>query len=401
MSALKYWVWLTTQGGLTGAARQALLEHFRSPEEIYYARKEQLLQVEGLTPQQAAALDNKSLDRAQCILEECARKEIFLLTRQDALYPQRLLNIYDPPMLLYGKGAMPMFDEEVAVAMVGTRSCTPYGVRNARRLSYDMTRQGALVVSGLARGIDTQAHCGALQAGGLTAAVVGCGVDVIYPEENRRVYEDILAAGVILSEYPPGTEPAGWHFPARNRIISGLSLATVVVEAPEKSGALITATTALEQGRDVFALPGAVDAPGCVGSNRLIRDGAGLVTESWDVLREYQSRFPHKLHREADKLPALQTYREDKPGKKEQPAQKKQGLRMIDGAEEGLTDDQIGVLQILDAQESKIADDIAEEMEISVQRVMSAVTMLEIEGFVCREGLNRFLRTVKIRRTKE
>ena len=247
MSALKYWVWLTTRKGLSGPCRHALLEHFGSPEEIYYAEPVDLRQVEGITADQLRDLENKSLDSALAILEECARKDIFLLTMQDALYPQRLKNIYDPPLLLYGKGAMPLFDEEAAVAVVGTRRCTPYGIRTAERFGFEMSKQGGLVVSGLARGIDAAAQGGALRAGALTAAVLGCGVDVVYPMENSRLYEDVASSGVLLAEYPPGTEPNGWHFPARNRILSGLCLATLVVEAPEKSGALITAATALEQ----------------------------------------------------------------------------------------------------------------------------------------------------------
>ena len=231
MSALKFWVWLTEQNRLGGPARQALLEHFGSPEEVYYAEPGDLLQVEGITADQVQALENKSLDRAQSILEECARKDIFLLTAQDALYPQRLKNIYDPPLLLYGRGSMPLFDEEAAVAVVGTRSCSPYGIRTAERFGFEMSKQGGLVVSGLARGIDAASQLGALRAGGLTAAVLGCGVDVVYPPENDRLYEDVAASGVLLSEYPPGAEPFGWHFPARNRILSGLCLATLVVEA--------------------------------------------------------------------------------------------------------------------------------------------------------------------------
>ena len=220
MSALKFWVWLTEQNRLGGPARQVLLEHFGSPEEVYYAEPGDLLQVEGITADQAQALENKSLDRAQSILEECARKDIFLLTAQDALYPQRLKNIYDPPLLLYGRGSMPLFDEEAAVAVVGTRSCSPYGIRTAERFGFEMSKQGGLVVSGLARGIDAASQLGALRAGGLTAAVLGCGVDVVYPPENDRLYEDVAASGVLLSEYPPGAEPFGWHFPARNRILS-------------------------------------------------------------------------------------------------------------------------------------------------------------------------------------
>lgn len=150
MSALKFWVWLTEQNRLGGPARQALLEHFGSPEEVYYAEPGDLLQVEGITADQVQALENKSLDRAQSILEECARKDIFFLTAQDALYPQRLKNIYDPPLLLYGRGSMPLFDEEAAVAVVGTRSCSPYGIRTAERFGFEMSKQGGLVVSGLA-----------------------------------------------------------------------------------------------------------------------------------------------------------------------------------------------------------------------------------------------------------
>lgn len=404
MSALKFWVWLTEQNRLGGPARQALLEHFGSPEEVYYAEPGDLLQVEGITADQVQALENKSLDRAQSILEECARKDIFLLTAQDALYPQRLKNIYDPPLLLYGRGSMPLFDEEAAVAVVGTRSCSPYGIRTAERFGFEMSKQGGLVVSGLARGIDAASQLGALRAGGLTAAVLGCGVDVVYPPENDRLYEDVAASGVLLSEYPPGAEPFGWHFPARNRILSGLCLATLVVEAPEKSGALITAATALEQGRDVFAIPGPLDAEGSVGCNRLIRDGAGLATESWDILREYQSRYPHKLHPDGEKLPPLPKKSEIfYPERSKKPKVAPSGLPVINVQRnaEGLTDDQIKVLRILDDKEPMLTDDIALRANVPVRRILSAVTMLEIDGYTRQEGLRKFVRTVEVEDTKE
>ena len=404
MSALKFWVWLTEQNRLGGPARQALLEHFGSPEEVYYAESGDLLQVEGITADQAQALENKSLDRAQSILEECARKDIFLLTAQDALYPQRLKNIYDPPLLLYGRGSMPLFDEEAAVAVVGTRSCSPYGIRTAERFGFEMSKQGGLVVSGLARGIDAASQLGALRAGGLTAAVLGCGVDVVYPPENDRLYEDVAASGVLLSEYPPGAEPFGWHFPARNRILSGLCLATLVVEAPEKSGALITAATALEQGRDVFAIPGPLDAEGSVGCNRLIRDGAGLATESWDILREYQSRYPHKLHPDGEKLPPLPKKSDIfYPERSKTPKVAPSGLPVINVRRnaEGLTDDQIKVLRILDDKEPMLTDDIALRANVPVRRILSAVTMLEIDGYTRQEGLRKFVRTVEVEDTKE
>lgn len=404
MSGLKYWVWLTALPGLSGQSRRALLEHFGSPESVYYAGPPELLQVEGVTAEQVRLLSDKSLAAADRILEDCARKDIFLLTMQDVLYPQRLRNIYDPPLLLYGKGAMPLFDEEVAVAVVGTRRCTPYGVRTAERFGFELSKQGALVVSGLARGIDAAAHLGALRAGGLTAAVLGCGVDVVYPTENDRLYEDVAASGVLLSEYPPGAEPLAWHFPARNRILSGLCLAALVVEAPEKSGALITAATALEQGRDVFAIPGQLDAENSVGCNRLIRDGAGLATESWDVLREYQNRYPHKLHPDGEKLPPLPKKSDIfYPERSKKPKVAPSGLPVINvwRNAEGLTDDQIKVLQILDDKVPMLTDDIALRANVPVRRILSAVTMLEIDGYTRQEGLRKFVRTVEVEDTKE
>ena len=184
MAALKFWTWLTTLPGLSSRSRLLLLEHFQSPEDIYYADTEELLLAEGMTRAQAeltafGQCGFMSLDRAERVLEECARKEQFILTMQDAAYPNRLRGIYDPPVLLYGRGALPLFDEEAAIAVVGTRSCTPYGVAVAEEFGYEMAKQGALVVSGMARGIDAAAQRGALRAGGLTAAVLGGGVDVV------------------------------------------------------------------------------------------------------------------------------------------------------------------------------------------------------------------------------
>lgn len=406
MAALKYWVWFTTLPGLTNRSKLLLLEHFPSPEDIYYAQPEDLPPVEGLSSSQAALLSDKSTDRAEDVLTHCAKGDIFLLTMQDALYPDRLRNIYDPPVLLYGRGRMPLFDEEAAVSVVSTRTCTPYGISAAEELGYQLAKEGAVVVSGLAKGIDGASHRGALRAGGFTAAVLGGGVDVVYPAENRRLYEDIAATGVLLSEYPPGTEPMGSHFPVRNRILSGLSLAVLVVEAPERSGALITANTALEQGRDVFAVPGPIDAPNSRGSNRLIRDGAGLVTCGWDILEGYRSRFPHRLRPSSENLPpvpeqdSLPAQRAEesspaKPEKKETPP----ALPVLDLTADtaGLTDDQIRILQVLTTDAPLLTDDVAERADLPIRRVLSALTVLEIDGYATQHGARRFVRTVEIR----
>lgn len=404
MAALKYWVWLTTLPGLGQRTKLQLLEHFASPEEIYFAPEEELLLAEGITKAQCALLADKSLDRAEKVLEDCAKDGQFLLTMDDAAYPARLRNIYDPPLLLYGKGSLPLFDEEVAVTVVGTRSCTPYGVKAASELGYELAKQGALLVSGMAKGIDGEALRGALRAGGFTAAVLGGGADVVYPAANRRLYEDIAATGVILSEYPPGTEPRGEHFPVRNRLLSALSVATLVVEAPERSGALITAATALEQGREVFAVPGPFDAPMSRGCNGLIREGAGLVCEAWDVLSFYESRYPHKLRLLRAKLPPLPKGAPEtesgEPAKPVEEAPPAPALPVLDISQDpgGLTDDQIAVLSVLHTDIPTLTDDAAILADLPVRRVLSALTVLEIDGYVCRQGARSFLRTVELKK---
>ena len=404
MAALKYWVWLTTLPGLGQRTKLQLLEHFASPEEIYFAPEEELLLAEGVTKTQCALLADKSLDRAEKVLEDCAKDGQFLLTMDDAAYPARLRNIYDPPLLRYGKGSLPLFDEEVAVTVVGPRSCTPYGVKAASELGYELAKQGALLVSGMAKGIDGEALRGALRAGGFTAAVLGGGADVVYPAANRRLYEDIAATGVILSEYPPGTEPRGEHFPVRNRLLSALSVATLVVEAPERSGALITAATALEQGREVFAVPGPFDAPMSRGCNGLIREGAGLVCEAWDVLSFYESRYPHKLRLLRAKLPPLPKGAPEtesgEPAKPVEEAPPAPALPVLDISQDpgGLTDDQIAVLSVLHTDISTLTDDAAILADLPVRRVLSALTVLEIDGYVCRQGARSFLRTVELKK---
>ena len=404
MAGLKYWVWLSEVKGLTNRSKLLLLDYFGTPENVYYADEDEYRLVEGIEPRQIALLAEKSLENADRILGACSRLGLRLLTMQDADYPMRLRNIFEPPCLLYVKGQLPVIDEEVAVAMVGTRKASPYGIEAAEKIAYGLCKQGAVVISGAAAGVDSASHRGALRAGGKTIAVLGNGLDVVYPAENAWLYRDIAASGALISEYPPGTAAEAWHFPVRNRIISGLSLATIVVEAPEKSGALITAATALEQGRDVFAIPGQLDAENSVGCNRLIRDGAGLATESWDVLREYQNRYPHKLHPDGEKLPPLPKKSDIfYPERSKKPKTAPSGLPVINVRRnaEGLTDDQIKVLQILDDKVPMLTDDIALRANVPVRRILSAVTMLEIDGYTRQEGLRKFVRTVEVEDTKE
>ena len=392
MSALKYWLWLTELPGLTNQTRLALLRHFPTPEDVYYADPEEVLLTEGITREQAKLLEDKDCSGADRILADCQQLDLDLLTIQDAGYPNRLRNIYDPPCLLYVRGRLPAFDDEASIAVVGTRDCTPYGVSCAEKLGYGLAAGGAVVVSGLARGVDSAALRGALRAGGTVTAVLGNGLDVVYPPENQYLYEDVAAAGALISEYPPGTPPEAKHFPARNRIMSGLCVATLVVEAPARSGALITAGTALEQGRDVFAVPGPIDAPTSVGCNRLIRDGAGLVSDAWDILGEYEPRFPDKLRREgARETPAVLGY-QARQKTEPKPVPPSVSLSHNDYS---LTDDQIRLLRAL-TEEPMLVDDLIELTDIPTRRVLSALTVLEIEHLVTQHSGKRYARAVNL-----
>ena len=388
---LKYWVWLSELKGLRNQTRLALLRRFGDPESIFYADADELLLTDGVERSQLKLLENHDLAPADRILADCQRLDIRLLTLSDAAYPGRLKNIYDPPALLYCKGRLPLLDDLLCVAVVGTRDCTPYGVACAEKLGFGLASGGAAVVSGLAKGIDAAAIRGALRAGGVTVGVVGNGLDVYYPYESRYLYEDVASAGILLSEYPPGMEPASGHFPVRNRIISGLSLAALVVEAPEKSGALITAATALEQGRDVFAVPGPIDAPASVGCNCLIRDGAGLVSDASDILREYEGRFVLNL-KESREQPETLGY-QARMAPEPKPVAPTLSLRHSDAE---LTDDQIAVLKALSDTEPMQVDDLTELVEIPTRRVLSALTVLEIDQYVAQHPGKRYTRTVTV-----
>lgn len=393
---LKYWLWLTQIPGLSTQSRLALLRHFGTPEELFYADAEEIRLTEGLTRQQAALLEDRTLDRAERILEDCQKLGHQILTIQDAAYPSRLKNIYDPPLLLYVKGQLPVVDEEAVISAVGTRSCTPYGVKCAEKLGAGLAACGAVVCSGLAKGIDTAAIRGALRGGGQVIGVLGNGLDVAYPSENRYLYEDVASAGALISEYPPGTAPVGRHFPIRNRIISGLAVAVLVVEAPPRSGALITAETALEQGRDVFAVPGPIDAESSVGCNRLIRDGAGVAAEAWDILREYEARFLDKLHPEgAERQIRVLGYqaRQKKEAKPVPPAPSVPPVPTRSADE--FSPVQCTLLKLL-SEEPMQVDDLIEASGLPTRQVLSALTILELDHLVQQHSGKRYTRTVTL-----
>ena len=380
MSALKYWIWLAARNGIgCGRARQ-LIEHFGTPEAVYRARYSDYTDVDGIRPAHIKELMLKELDIAGDILSSCSQIGCRIITLQDSEYPDRLRNIYDPPLLLYVRGTMPNIDDHPVIGVVGTRKCTPYGIKTAENVCYDLSRRGVITVTGLARGVDTAAARGALRGGSPTIGVIGSGLDVVYPPENRAVYDDVAGFGAVISEYPPGTPPVQYHFPARNRIISGLSLGVAVIEAPKKSGALITAARALEQGRDVFALPGNVDAATCVGSNALLREGAIPFTSADDIIDEYIELYPHILDvtKDADHKKSIDnSLKVDYIDK------------VIPGGElpfdlDGLDGDEKCVAQSI-AQESLHIDEIMVSTGLSAQKVLTTLTMLELGGYVHRD----------------
>ncbi|MBR6950781.1 MAG: DNA-processing protein DprA [Oscillospiraceae bacterium] len=409
MAALKYWVWLSCLKGLRPATAVRLCASMGGPEKIYFASREDLL-LAGATEKEAERLADRSLAGAAAAMEACAAAGIRILTLADAEYPDRLKNIYDPPPVLYVRGTLPHIDEEAAVAVAGTRKCTPYGLRMAERIGFEMAREGCLTVSGLARGIDTAAVRGALKAGGRTVGVIGSGPDVIYPPENRELFEDVAASGAILSEYPPGTEPAPWHFPARNRILSGLSVGVVIIEAPEKSGALITAARALEQGRDVFALPANADSPFSAGSNRLIRAGAIPILNGSDVADEYRALYPEKLteHGPYALTPEPPDGSEGSPAGNGQTGDEKrsaEGKIPVDNEKSAeydklpriaaplpdLSPDERAIYESLTEPEMHV-NDLIERTALPGGRVLAALTLLEIRGLIRRCPGQRFER---------
>jgi DNA processing protein len=264
-----------------------LINHFTSPEAVMSASEYELKDVTGIDDVLSKAIhemhrDDLMIDRQFDALEKHGAR---IVTWWDAEYPPYLKEIYDPPALLFVKGTLPPAGE-ATFAIVGSRMATSYGKMVAERLAGGLARHGITIVSGMARGIDGIAHRAALSHGGRTIGVLGCGLDIVYPPEHQNLYDEVVANGALMSEFPMGTAPEAHNFPQRNRLISGLSLGVLVVEAQEKSGALLTAQSALEQGRDVFAVPGHIDAQKSRGPNRLIQQGAKLVLDIDDILDE-------------------------------------------------------------------------------------------------------------------
>ena len=286
MKDIEYWIWLSRIEGLNPKFLNNLLEKYKNPETIWNKTKEDLIE-DGIKEKYAYEITNanyrQNLDK---YLKYMNKNNIEIITIKDKEYPDKLKVIYDPPIVLYVKGNKKILNEK-SIAIVGCRLCTKYGQSISKKLAYNLSLNNINIISGLARGVDSFAHKGSLAVKGKTIAVVGCGLDRVYPEENKDLFNAIINNnGAIISEYIIGTKPLAKNFPKRNRIISGLADGVIVVEAREKSGTLITVDFALEQGKNIYAVPGNIDNPNSFATNELIKQGAKLVTSMQDILED-------------------------------------------------------------------------------------------------------------------
>jgi len=282
-----YWIWLAQRLGAGSKYARTILDRFGSAFEVYRAEPEAFSGFDFGRSRVLNSLANKDLSEAVKIYEDCKRLGVDVIPIDDERYPARLRAIMDAPTVIYCRGKMPDFGGRLCIGVVGTRKMSEYGCRAAYKISYELASAGAITVSGMALGVDSVVAAATLAAGGHTVAVLGCGVDIVYPAANRKIYNELLSKGTVISEYPPQAAPTRFTFPQRNRIISGLSQGTFVVEGDMKSGAMITARDALIQGRELFALPGNVGEANSNGTNTMIREGAHPVVCAEDILREF------------------------------------------------------------------------------------------------------------------
>jgi len=358
----QYWVWLSCLYCLGLKKIHQLLTRFGAPEFLWNAEASDIRFSIDISDDDILKLkDPATKEDAARKFEWISRNKINIINFHDYDYPPGLKTIKQPPVVLFLKGisGSMSFSESGhrSLAIVGSRKPTSYGVQVGYALSYQLSRNGLAIISGMAKGVDTYAHLGALKAGGITIAVLGCGIDIPYPKENKALMDRITASGAVITEYSPGTPPLTYNFPARNRIISGLSENIFIVEAGKKSGALITADYALEQGKDVFALPGSITSLQSVGTNRLIKDGAKIVTCAADILEEYNIEEKSQIADSPELLKYLYS-----PGGELDPRELK-------------------ILEYL-SQGTRSIDKIAEELGFTVSRAGSMMVMLELKGIV-------------------
>ena len=375
MDKLIYWVWLSQRVSPNNLCIRQLIKEVPDPEIIYNMNEEHLLVLPYLNKVSILKLLDKDLEETKKIIEKCENNNYNIICYSDEYYPERLRNIPDFPIVLYHRGDKFLFDELLCISVVGTREPSGYGIKMAKQIARELAYNNALVISGMALGIDASAHLGAMSVDKPTVAVLGSGIDDPTPKTNKKLYEYMLYNGCVISEYPPGARIYPSNYAVRNRIISGLSLGTVVVEAEEISGSLITARNALNQGRDVFAVPNLADNKKGDGTNNLLRDGAILVTSAKDILEEYKGMF--------GSIDIIKSFNESSYNKnflKEDFIDKFADLVPIEKE----------VALSVEVQPTT-ADEISKKSNIPMNYVLSTLTMLEIKGVVKSVVGNKFM----------
>ena len=305
-----YWLWLSLACRSGSVLPSTLLKYFGSAENVYRASPEDLEEVDTPFYGHEKDLADKNLEKAEGILSYCRKQKIGIATPSDYFYPESFRPLPNKPIVLYYLGNFCDFDNRFTVGVVGSRDPSEYGLHAAKRISYDLARAGAVIVSGMASGIDSAAHRAALYHESFTVGILGCGIDRVYPKENAELYESVIQKGLLITEFPPGTAPMGRNFPVRNRLISALSDAVCVIEGSEQSGSLITAEEAMKQKKGLYAVPGSIFAAGSAGSNFLLKVGAKPCLSAYDLIEDYRASYP-------DLAGALSLF-----GKKEEPKKK-------------------------------------------------------------------------------
>ena len=390
------WLWLSLHFGAGSSIYSKLYAHFGSASAIYDCDDADVDCIDWLASHQRRKLLDKSLDHAHEIMDWCDYYNVQIITPSDENYPLPLRALDRFPAALYCRGTLPNFKKELCISVVGTRSLTVDGQRNAYNLGFGLAKGGAIVVSGMAKGIDSVAQKGALYAGGSSVAVLGCGINVVYPKENFALMEKLARVGAVITEYPPDTPPIGSNFPVRNRLISALGDATVVVEADLNSGALITARYATEQGKMLFAFPGPVNSFASKGTNRLISEGAKVATEAIDILEQFMDVYPYVNLSASKQRPdfsqakkvAATDFDENKfyanlktsaSSKKQE--KKVQATERIAFDTSSLDEKELLVYNTMEFNKPASIDDLS-KIDIEVSELASLITMLEIKGAI-------------------
>lgn len=406
-----YWIWLAEKCGPASKELNRIIEKYEDPFDVYRLDEDEIAQFTALGKTLREKLCQKDLERASEILKYCKQNRVDVISYADRRYPERLKQLQDPPAVLYCKGHFPEFDTSLCIGVVGTRKMSEYGKQSAYKIAYDLASSSVVTVSGMAKGIDGVAACASIAAGGRTVAVLGSGIDTVYPKVHKKLMDEISRHGAVITEYPPKEKPYGYNFPKRNRIISGLCQAVLVVEGSAGSGSHITATAAIDQGRQVFAVPGKISDARAEVPNELIKNGAYSVTSAKDILKRYEFLYGDSFEKKPSAkkntpidsvLSSMGLAYAVSEGDGEQegiflPEKKKRRKMAVEeqapaAAAEENTEDNAALVESLDAITRRIFESLPHDRAVSADAVVgdgvsasdaiTALTMLELYGLV-------------------